>query len=70
MGTFMAALQKTEKNRGTVEQMADAAGAIQMIAESPIMRDLWQRYQKKYSYAADVSWDMVMGALMGLERQK
>ena len=38
-GTFRAALQKTEENRGTVEQMADAAGAIQMIAESPILFD-------------------------------
>jgi len=64
--TFRAALQKTEENRGTAEQMADAAGAIQMIAESPIMRILWQRYQKKYSYAADVSWDMVIEALKGL----
>jgi len=64
--TFRAALQKTEENRGTAEQMADAAGAVQMIAESPIMRILWQRYQKKYSYAADVSWDMVIEALKGL----
>ena len=33
---FRAALQKTEENRGTAEQMAGAAGAIQMIAESPL----------------------------------
>ena len=46
--------------------MADATGAIQMIAESSIMRSLWQRYQKNYSYANDVSWDMVIGALRGL----
>ena len=64
--TFRAALQKTEENRGTAEQMADATGAIQMIAESPIIRSLWQRYQKNYSYANDVSWDMVIGALRGL----
>ena len=65
-GTFRAALQKTEESRGTAEQMADAVGVIQMIAESPIMRGLWQRYQKNYSYANDVSWDMAIEALRGL----
>lgn len=64
--TFRAALQKTVEKRGTFEQMGDMADAIQAVADSPIMLDLWQRYQKKYSYAADVSWEMAVRAVNGL----
>lgn len=64
--TFRAALQKTVEKRGTSKQMGDMADAIQTVAESPIMLDLWQRYQKKYSYAADVTWEMAVGAVKGL----
>ncbi len=64
--TFRAALQKTVEKRGTSEQMGDMTDAIQTVANSPIMLDLWQRYQKKYSYAADVTWKMALGAVNGL----
>jgi hypothetical protein len=64
--TFRAALQKTVEKRGTAKQISNMADAIQTVADSPIMIDLWQRYQKKYSYAADVTWEMVVGAVKGL----
>ncbi len=64
--TFRAALQKTVKKRGTSEQMGDMTDVIQTVADNPIMLDLWQRYQKKYSYAADVTWEMAVGAVKGL----
>jgi hypothetical protein len=64
--TFKAALQKTVEKRGTSKQMGDMADAIQAVADSPIMLDLWQRYQKKYSYAAAVTWEMAVGAVKGL----
>ena len=55
-----AALSKTVEKRGTSKQMADAHGVIQAIADSTILIDLWQRYQKKYNYAADVSWKWLL----------
>ena len=51
------------EKRGTSEQMADIRGVIQTITDSAILIDLWKRYQKKYSYAADVSWEMAIDAL-------
>ena len=60
---FKAALHKTVEKRHTTKQMSDVAGTIHMIAESEIMTDLWRRYQTRYSYAADVSWDMVIKAV-------
>ena len=51
------------EKRGTIGQMEDIAGVIRMVADSSIMIDLWQRYQKKYQYAAEVSWNMAIGAV-------
>ena len=62
-GVYNAALEKTAEKRGTIGQMADIAGVIRMVADSSIMIDLWQRYQKKYPYAAEISWNMAIGAL-------
>jgi hypothetical protein len=50
--------------------MGDMTDAIKTVANSPIMLNLWQRYQKKYSYAADVSWEMAVGAVQKLSTLK
>jgi hypothetical protein len=63
---FRTALQKTIEKRDTTEQMSDAVETIRLITESEIMIDLWRRYQAKYSYASDISWDMVIGAVKSL----
>jgi len=60
---FKAALKKTVGKRGTIEQMADIDNVIKMVSDSPIMIHLWGRYQAKFTYAADVSWDMAIDAL-------
>jgi predicted nucleotidyltransferase component of viral defense system len=65
-GTFRVALQKTVEKRGVVDQMADMAHVIQRVAESPVMLGLWQRYQKKYSYVTEVTWEMTVGAIKAL----
>jgi len=63
---FRAAQKKTVEKRHTAAQMADPEDVIQTIAVSDIMANLWKRYQKKYSYAADVTWEMAIDALKGL----
>jgi hypothetical protein len=49
-----------------VRKVNDLVDVIKTITDSPIMQDLWQRYQKKYSYAADVTWEMAVEAVKGL----
>ncbi len=36
------------------------------VAASTVMASQWQRYQKKYSYAADITWEMATHALKDL----
>ena len=65
---FKAALENTVKKRGTAKQMSDINAVIQIVSGSSILIDLWQRYQKKFTYAADVSWEMAMEALNRLAK--
>lgn len=66
-GTFNSAIHRTARRRQTAGQIADAASVIQHISASPLLKDLWSRYQKKYSYASDVTWEMTMDSLRKLE---
>lgn len=64
---FRAALKKTTEKRRTSESISDAAAITERIFGSPIMIDLWGRYRKKYIYAADVTWEMAIDFLRGLQ---
>lgn len=63
---FFQALEKTVLKRGTIEQMSNPPEVIHTIATNELMMSLWQRYQKKYSYAGDISWEMVVRAISDL----
>jgi len=64
--TFSAALRKTTEKRNTIEQMADPEKIIESIASDSDMAELWTRYQKKYRYAGEITWEMVLGTLKRL----
>jgi len=63
---FRTALKKTVEKRNTVKQMAALDEVVQTVTTSTVMASLWQRYQKKYSYAADITWEIVGNALKDL----
>ena len=56
------ALVATAKKRGTLEQIEseDIREIFDEIESNPVMETLWKTYQKNYSYAADISWHIVM----------
>ena len=56
------ALVATARKRGTLEQIEseDIREIFDEIESSPVMETLWKTYQKNYSYAADISWHIVM----------
>lgn len=64
--TFVAALGKTVEKRGTADQMSNSAVVVELVAKSPVMIDLWQKYRIKYSYATTVTWEMVFDAVRAL----
>lgn len=53
----------TSKKRNSVQLTADGNRILTEITESEIMKGLWKKYQKKFSYAEDISWEMVMDSI-------
>ena len=60
---FKEALQATAEHRGSIELIADVEGILKQISESSDLRDMWGKYQKKFEYAKDVSYDSVLEVL-------
>jgi len=63
---FREALKKTVEKRHTARQMSDITSSINNISTNDVMIELWTRYQKKYNYAADTTWEMVVDAVKWL----
>lgn len=61
--TLKEALKATAKHRGSTEQIADVEGILKQISESGVLKDMWRKYQKKYSYASDISYEQVVEIL-------
>lgn len=55
-----AALQATAKKRGTEQHFRDAAEILEEVQNDSNMQKLWVIYQRKFSYASDITWDIVM----------
>ncbi len=60
------AFTATARKRGTLDRIKDRADLLDDIEGSPDLKSLWKSYQKHYSYASDVSWATVMGAVREL----
>lgn len=67
-GDLNAALDATARKRGTEKYLPDALAVCDEVEDSPAMLELWSAYQKKFSYAADISWDTVMESVRNLYR--
>lgn len=61
-----AALAATCAKRGTVLSYEEGILILQEVRQNGDMQKLWQNYQKKYSYAADLGWDTVMDSVTAL----
>jgi hypothetical protein len=53
----------TSQSRGSLGLLQDIDLIIREIGESVAMITLWQRYQRKFDYAADVEWSDVMASV-------
>ena len=61
-----AALTATARKRNTEKYLADAVAALDEIEADMNMVKLWAAYQKKFSYASDVTWNSIMTSVRSL----
>ena len=64
--TLYDALLATAKKRGTERHLAEAVDVLNEVESSPVMQKLWESYRKNFSYAADLEWNIIMGAVRSL----
>lgn len=64
--TLHDALLATAKKRGTERHLADAVDVLNEVESSPVMQKLWESYRRKFSYAADLEWSIIMRAVRSL----
>ncbi len=66
---FEEALLATSKKRNSIQLIAEGNRILKEIEDSEVMQELWKGYQKKFSYAEDISWRMVMDSIEKLFEQ-
>lgn len=60
------ALLATARKRETESHLTEAKEVFAEVENSPVMQQLWTSYRKKFSYAADLEWNIVMKAVRKL----
>lgn len=60
------ALLSTANHRGSVGLLEEGDAILQEIFESEHMAQLWNRYQKQYPYATDITWKAIEQAVVHL----
>lgn len=66
--TLRSAFAATLKKRGSSAISADAGLIIGEIEDDSGLMALWSSYQKKFDYAAEISWDMAISAVKRLAK--
>lgn len=62
-GILHEALNATAKKRGSEHYLPEADLIFNEVQDSIVMKNLWSAYQKKFSYASDLSWESVMASV-------
>lgn len=63
---YKEALKATSEHRGSTEQISDVEGILKQISESDDLKEIWRKYQKKFAYASDISYENVLEVLRGI----
>ncbi|NLB09421.1 MAG: nucleotidyl transferase AbiEii/AbiGii toxin family protein [Clostridiales bacterium] len=67
---FQDALEATAQIRGSTELIKHAESALNEIKNSDDMKKLWHFYQSHYGYAQNISWDIIMEAVMTIYQER
>ena len=63
---FAEALRATAWHRGTTEQITDVPGTLHSIRQSPELRAMWNKYQKQFGYAQNITYEQILDVVQGL----
>jgi predicted nucleotidyltransferase component of viral defense system len=53
------AVLATAGHRGTTDQISNVPALLTIISDSAELRQMWEKYQREFDYAADISYEQV-----------
>ena len=63
---FKDVLEATARHRGSLDKILDTDSILQQIASSSTLKEAWEKYQKKFIYAKEISYEETVDALKEL----
>ena len=63
---FAEALRATAWHRGTIEQITDVPGILRSIRQSPELHAMWNKYQKQFGYAQNITYEQILDVVQDL----
>lgn len=63
MEIFEEALKATVVHRGSMEKIADVIGIIEQIASNVDLKNMWEKYRKRFPYAKEISFEDIVDVL-------
>lgn len=63
---FAEALRATAWHRGTTEQITDVPGILRSIRQSPELHAMWNKYQKQFGYAQNITYEQILDEVQDL----
>lgn len=60
---FKEALKATAIHRGSLRKIADINGIIEQISLNTDLKNMWEKYQKKFVYAREISYESIIDTL-------
>lgn len=60
---FKEALKATAIHRGSLRKIADINGIIEQISSNTDLKNMWEKYQKKFVYAREISYESIIDTL-------
>lgn len=63
---FKEALMATSVHRGSAEKISDTDEIIALLAESMELKEMWSKYQRKFAYARDITYEQIIDVLKQL----
>lgn len=63
---FAEALRATAWHRGTTEQITDVPGILRSIRQSPELHAMWNKYQKQFGYAQNITYEQILDVVQDL----
>lgn len=63
---FLEALSATAAHRGSTEQIENISFSLKTLASSKELKNMWAGYRKQFTYAGEISYDMIITSLTEL----